>query len=821
MHQYIALRPSHLNRVFRSPTVYLNTGKLELPSLSQVQTRGPTDVPWYNHHAAERPLLGSDKLPALSFPPQPAPVPGNLSVRTGSQDSSASTSCTDSDHSSSVAGFATLSQPHPSEVKSAPSSAANEFAGVPVRYPEPTSQSDYLSGVSASESYLHHQAPLGSMNQTQPYMDMHSSHLSSAQQYASHGASAGSVQPYQQYPQPSVLQPTSAAYAPSANSYPSTYPPYTPGGVTSPQSASQHQQPVTNALTTQVPAQILPLPPIPPSAPNPYGSSANPHNQYGGGGGPPQAFDTTGQVAPRGAKPRVTATLWEDEGSLCYQVEAKGVCVARREDNHMINGTKLLNVAGMTRGRRDGILKSEKVRHVVKIGPMHLKGVWIPFERALDFANKEKITEYLYPLFVHNIGGLLYHPSNQTRGNAMVTGDRRRIDGSQPPRPTQGSQPPPLHHHHSMHNPVGSHLSQTSPSSALVPHPGVSRPGLDRAHTFPTPPTSASSLMMGSHGSSYEWPSQTIGTNVQGSQSLSIDTALTTRSMPTTPATTPPGTNMQSLQSYQSQPSYDSTKSYYSAAPSSQPQYAPQQPLPEQNNLSRYGQSIPAHPYFKSEMGPPSAPTQGPADPEHSGSRTNHYSHSQGNGQVSHGSAEGEGGHEQEAEYINDTNSAYNANRGSYTYSATPAGGALTGEPSHLSPELTDTTSHQNGSDRARSTNTQSQWATTYPTSARPAPSSNLYNVMSDTRGTTANGNPGDSYSTTTNPASTYMPSMNGSSKRARDEDDQDSTSRPESRGGDTSYEHKRRKTLVDGGPVGGTPMGIQNVKPSVVARRR
>lgn len=113
-------------------------------------------------------------------------------------------------------------------------------------------------------------------------------------------------------------------------------------------------------------------------------------NQYSG-------FDTSGQVAPPGMKPRVTATLWEDEGSLCFQVEARGICVARREgeiiisrlwflefltpltlipDNHMINGTKLLNVAGMTRGRRDGILKSEKVRHVVKIGPMHLKGVW-------------------------------------------------------------------------------------------------------------------------------------------------------------------------------------------------------------------------------------------------------------------------------------------------------------------------------------------------------------------------------------------------------------------------------------------------------------
>lgn len=102
-------------------------------------------------------------------------------------------------------------------------------------------------------------------------------------------------------------------------------------------------------------------------------------------------YDPSGQLAPPGAKPRVTATLWEDEGSLCYQIEARGVCVARREgmflplalpffpdipDNHMINGTKLLNVAGMTRGRRDGILKSEKVRNVVKIGPMHLKGVW-------------------------------------------------------------------------------------------------------------------------------------------------------------------------------------------------------------------------------------------------------------------------------------------------------------------------------------------------------------------------------------------------------------------------------------------------------------
>jgi protein SOK2 len=114
--------------------------------------------------------------------------------------------------------------------------------------------------------------------------------------------------------------------------------------------------------------------------------------------------DTTGQIPPPGMKPRVTATLWEDEGTLCFQVDVKGTCVARREgkscattysqalmlfpDNHMINGTKLLNVAGMTRGRRDGILKSEKMKHVVKIGPMHLKGVWyIPTYLDSTFLN--------------------------------------------------------------------------------------------------------------------------------------------------------------------------------------------------------------------------------------------------------------------------------------------------------------------------------------------------------------------------------------------------------------------------------------------------
>lgn len=214
-----------------------------------------------------------------------------------------------------------------------------------------------------------------------------------------------------------------------------------------------------------------------------------------GNGNALQSFDTTGQVQPVGMRPRLTTSLSEEEGSVCFQVDVNGICVARREglsfppfpalvclfqafgtrggiwislemgfqvlykmggspmryrhifwngqltiiyelDNHMINGTKLLNVVGMTRGRRDGILKAEKQKQVVKIGPMHLKGVWyalqsvrplssesqsltarlrIPYERALALANQEKITEKLYPLFVHNIGALLFHPSNSAR----------------------------------------------------------------------------------------------------------------------------------------------------------------------------------------------------------------------------------------------------------------------------------------------------------------------------------------------------------------------------------------------------------------------
>lgn len=102
-------------------------------------------------------------------------------------------------------------------------------------------------------------------------------------------------------------------------------------------------------------------------------------------------------------KPRVATTFWEDEGTTCYQVEAQGMVVSRREKDNYINGTKLLNVTGMTRGKRDGMLKSEKGRRVVRNGLMNLKGVWIPFHRAAEIARNEGVDDLLYPLFVKDI----------------------------------------------------------------------------------------------------------------------------------------------------------------------------------------------------------------------------------------------------------------------------------------------------------------------------------------------------------------------------------------------------------------------------------
>ncbi|KAF2236332.1 apses-domain-containing protein [Viridothelium virens] len=586
------------------------------------------------------------------------------------------------------------------------------------------------------------------MNHPQPsYMDVHQQPHMSTQAHPVSSAPPTTLPHYSQYgQQPPLLQPGPGSYSGQ-----SSYSHYGYNGVSQPQSAGH---PGTASMGSQLmPQPPISLPAMSTTAPGPPGSAGLQSAQ----GYSPQTFDTTGQVAPPGMKPRVTATLWEDEGSLCFQVEAEGVCVARREDNHMINGTKLLNVAGMTRGRRDGILKSEKTRHVVKIGPMHLKGVWIPFERALDFANKEKITEKLYPLFVHDIGALLYHPSNQPRGVAnvaMAAAERRRNEQQQQQqqymRNPQGPQPPSLTHHHSMSNPIGANIPQ--PPHSIAPHPASGRPGLDRAHTFPTPPTSASSIMgMGNSGSSYEWGGAPVSA-MPNSQPLSIDTGLSNaRSVPTTPATTPPGNSMPaSMQQYPTTQAYDSTRQLYSA---------PSQPAHEQDTTQDHEQ----HEYKQ--------------EPE--------YAHS---------------------------GAQYSSNRGTYPYSATSAAAPLQNE--HISPEMTGSPSHPNGSGRAtpRTAAAPPQWSGGYSTPQRsnqPPPSSNLYNVMSNDTRSAPNGASATDYANQGGYGASAYQTPNGatpSTKRVRELDDDGADDYARAGNRDAIDGLKRRKTIDEGGAVGPYP---------------
>ncbi|KAL8710858.1 MAG: hypothetical protein Q9220_004661 [cf. Caloplaca sp. 1 TL-2023] len=478
-------------------------------------------------------------------------------------------------------------------------------------------------------------------------------------------------------------------------------------------------------------------------------------------------------------------------------------------NNHMINGTKLLNVAGMTRGRRDGILKSEKTRHVVKIGPMHLKGVWIPFDRALDFANKEKMTESLYPLFVHNIGALLYHPTNSNRTTAvMAAAERRKLDNPKSQQPgmvgAPGSQAPSLHHHHSM---TSSHVSQ-SPHS-IAPHPGTARPPLDRANTFPTPPTSASSGI-GMSSQPYDWGAQSMSGG-QGSQPI---VEAHPHSTPNTPATTPPGHVMSNLQSYGTQPPYDATKSIYPTGPSQQGQYASQQSM-QASNMARYA-PVQSSTYMKHEMGPP---TSRITEIDEHDTKADSYAHGQGSAAVGHGTGDEEADHEHDSDYSHDTANAYAANRAAYSYNTGTGLGSLPGEHPHLSPEMTGSPSHPNGSGRVTprtSSGSQAQWTAGHQTPPRATYSSNAYNPISDARGTLPNGTSAvDAYGSTTM-QSAYAPAhMNGatpSSKRMREDDDQEYGSRPASRGDDIEG-MKRRKVGSDsiGGVAGSTPYDRDN----------
>lgn len=398
-------------------------------------------------------------------------------------------------------------------------------------YQEPVPYQHDTSRMNAAQGYPSH-PPHG-------YMDNHHASMGHGQAHTS----APSYGSYHQ--QPPMLPPSYSSYPPPAPSYHYYGPPAT---------TAAHHQPYPQSHAMALPTMSTTHPPHPQAS---YQSHTP---------------DTTGQVAPPNHKPKLTGTVWEDEGTVCFQVEVRGICVARREDNCFINGTKLLNVANMTRGRRDGILKSEKTRNVIKIGPMHLKGVWIPFERALEFANKEKITEQLYPLFVSNINRLLAPHFNHLQPNQRrAEGQNGSTAALHTPQSSAATAAPHLAHSSSAPTDVA---GQDQSSSAVTSHT-PSRPGVDRTHTWPTPPTSATSTGAAGHSGNYGWdPAQ------PNSSSLQVDTGLTShvKSLPSTPTTTPPEQQVSNTH-YQPTQAYDASRHVYSAAPTHS-QYATTPSLP-------------------------------------------------------------------------------------------------------------------------------------------------------------------------------------------------------------------------------------------------
>lgn len=405
----------------------------------------------------------------------------------------------------------------------------------------------------------------------------------------------------------------------------------------------------------------------------------------------------------------------------------------------------------------------------------------------------------------------------------------------------RGTQAPGLpdpvqpHHHHLIHGGTGTSLGSSHPGSS---HSGLGRPDMPRSHTFPTPPTSATGVM-GSMGSSdgQFWGNQGMN-SVQNSNPLAIDTGLSNaRSMPTTPATTPPGA-IHGVQQYQSSQSYDPSRQVYSAPPLQSGPYQTNGAHNSSANINRY--SHPGTSYIKSEMGPPAGRAINAAsDSDHHDSKSaNGLAHP--NDQVSQAHGEEEADHEHDTDYQQES-TGYDATRNAYsTYASAPAVASMN-DHSHISPELTDSPSHQAGSGRItpRSATTNqayySQHTGGYNTPPRALPpSSNLYNVMSSERGT-ANGSSGTEMyghqqelgGPLTNGYSTQQSALNGvptSNKRGRDGDDEDENQRPPTRDPNTeSIEGmKRRRTIhEDSAPSNLFDPSLNRQRAATLQRRR
>jgi protein SOK2 len=131
------------------------------------------------------------------------------------------------------------------------------------------------------------------------------------------------IHPYTQGP-PSDPSATPRALEPYPTSPLSNAPRESPYGRDSPYGPPQPQSPYHPSPSYEYQQQYTqPLPSV--------SSFISADGYVNGGQNGPHAFDTTGQIQPPGMRPRLTTSLSEEEGSLCFQVDVNGICVARRE----------------------------------------------------------------------------------------------------------------------------------------------------------------------------------------------------------------------------------------------------------------------------------------------------------------------------------------------------------------------------------------------------------------------------------------------------------------------------------------------------------
>ncbi|XBW36972.1 hypothetical protein QEN19_002552 [Hanseniaspora menglaensis] len=100
---------------------------------------------------------------------------------------------------------------------------------------------------------------------------------------------------------------------------------------------------------------------------------------------------------------KVFAKYWSSDGVFYYCMKINNVHVCRRSNDSYVNGTKLLNAANLTRGRRDGLLKKASNKFIVRSGIAALRGVWIPLALAQQYAKSENIEDVSFPLLENDL----------------------------------------------------------------------------------------------------------------------------------------------------------------------------------------------------------------------------------------------------------------------------------------------------------------------------------------------------------------------------------------------------------------------------------